>query len=80
MQCARGGPALWLSKNRGAPTYRALASECSPAPTSSTHKRPLFTAKHGLVSGCGSSRPVPLDEKLLSFGNSMFQVWVFGDF
>ena len=31
MQCARGGCA-YCFKNRGAPTYRALASACNPAP------------------------------------------------
>ena len=34
-QCARGGCAFDF-RNRGAPTNRALASACSPAPTTPT--------------------------------------------
>ena len=34
-QCARGGCAFYF-RNRGAPTNRALASACSPAPTTPT--------------------------------------------
>ena len=34
-QCARGGCAFYF-RNRGAPANRALASACSPAPTTPT--------------------------------------------
>ena len=33
IQCARGGCACYFRNIGGAPTYRALASACSPAPT-----------------------------------------------
>ena len=39
IRCARGGCAFYF-RNRGAPTNRALASACSPAPTT-----PTFTPK-----------------------------------
>ena len=45
-QCARGGCAFYF-RNRGAPTNRALASACSPAPTTPTIRAHPPNPPHG---------------------------------
>ena len=60
-QCARGGCAFYF-RNRGAPTNRALASACSPAPTTPNYSQLGFRAhpptplKGGFLALCFPSQ------------------------